>query len=193
MGKVVGVFGGSFNPLHEGHLGVGRHVLQSGLVDEVWFMPCRRNPLKEDSPEFSADSRIGMIEKALKAENEKLSSGLPENLSPLKVTDIELRLPEPSYSWLTLQTLSAENPGVEFKLIMGADSYRNFSRWVKADWIRDNYPLIVYPRPGYPTDFPPHKNVTVIDTDDLYDVSSTDIRKKINAGSDIPEYHWLEK
>ena len=140
--SAVGVLGGSFSPVHKGHLEVARTVVERGLVDEVWLMPCRRNPLKDGSTTMPDAERLRLLNKAADYYN-----GLMER-EAVMVKDTELGMPEPSFTADTLRKLSVEYPGIELRLITGADSYINFNRWKEWRWIEANFRPIVYPRPG---------------------------------------------
>ena len=177
MGEKTGVFGGSFNPVHKGHLAVACGVLKAGLVDEVWFMPCRQNPLKEGEPEFSADERVSLIEDMIDKGADSLDFFEVDMKKKLRITDVDLRLPSPSYTWKSLRQLTLENPDRRFCLIMGADSYEDFRRWKRHDWIRENFGLIIYPRPGHKIEVL-EENCMMLENVKEYDISSTDIRNR---------------
>lgn len=170
----IGIFGGSFNPLHCGHIRLARQLLQLAALDEIWFVVSPLNPLKEAATDLLADDlRLLMTRQALAREPR------------LRASDYEFRLPKPSYMWNTLAHLQAEWPGREFVLVIGADNWLAFDRWARADYILAHYEVAVYPRPGYPVDraaLPP--GVHLLDTD-LYHVSSTDIRRRVQAGLSV--------
>lgn len=180
MKRKIGVFGGSFNPVHEGHLAVACGVLRSGLVDEVWFMPCRRNPLKDNEPEFAEKDRVELLRDKIESGAGSFNFFTPEMRGRLKITDVDFRLPSPSYTWKSLQQLSLENPDCDFRLIMGADSYLGFKNWKRPDWIRENFGLIIYPRPGYEIQNV-EDNCVLLRNMKEYDISSTEIRNKLKS------------
>lgn len=162
----VGIFGGSFNPVHNGHIAVAESVLKSGLADEVWLTLSPQNPLKSGSSELIDDhQRLEMLRLA--------AEGLPG----LRVCDIELCLPRPSYTINTLNELSRRHPGIRFRLLIGADNMQIFDRWRAADEILERYSPIVYPRPGYPCE-------GCIDMEQ-FNVSSTEIREMLKRGESI--------
>lgn len=170
MGKVIGIFGGSFAPVHEGHMGVACGVLRRGLVDEVWLLPCRRNPLK-DGVALPDGERLRLLENAV--------AHITENLGyegRLKVDPIELSMPDPSYTWQTMQTLCKKYPEYEFRLIIGGDSYLNFGKWVRNEWLKENFHPIVFPRPGYEIKDIMDSDFTLLKDVPLYDISSTRLR-----------------
>lgn len=166
----VGVYGGSFNPIHVGHTSLAKSLCTQGLVDEVWLLVSPLNPLKQDS-------RADIL-----AYEERLAlAGIATEDEPcLRVSDFESRLPVPSYTYTTLQRLSAAYPEHDFSLVVGADNWAHFDRWYKSDEIISRYTIIVYKRPGYDV-LPSSPNVIVADTA-LYDISSTRIREMIRMG-----------
>ena len=167
--KVVGVFGGSFAPVHEGHIGVACEVIRRSLADEVWMIPCRRNPLKE-TVALPDDMRLGLLRKAIAEAEER------ENLHHrLRLELIELSMPDPSFTWQTMEALRAKYPDYDFRLVIGADSYLNFTKWAKHDWLAQQFRPIVFPRPGYEIhDVNPC--FTLMTGVREYDISSTRLR-----------------
>lgn len=163
---VVGVFGGSFNPVHDGHVALAREVVARGMADRVMMVMSPLNPLKENPEALVADRhRMEMLRLACGA--------YPE----LTASDLELTMPRPSYTIDTLRRLSAENPGDTFRLIIGADNWACFGRWRCHDEILRDYAPVVYPRGGYP--MPGEgSGATPVDAV-LYPVSSTGIRNRI--------------
>lgn len=135
-GRVIAIFGGSFNPVHLGHIALADAVCKTGVVDEVWFMVSPLNPLKKDNAEdiLPAEQRIYITQLALK------------DYPHLKVSDVEIRLPVPSYTITTLTELKRLYPHYDFKLIIGQDNWKNFDRWVESQKIKDNHDIIVYGR-----------------------------------------------
>ena len=177
----IGIYGGSFNPIHKGHTSLASAILTQGLVDELWLMVSPLNPLKQGHEGEIAEygHRVRMAEIAA------------EGVKGLRVSDFESRLPLPSYMYNTLDRLRHEYEGKEFVLVIGADNWRNFHRWYRAEDILKEYGVLVYRRPGFEMDeeeLP--ESVKVVDTD-LYDVSSTQIRETIRNGESADE--WLEK
>ena len=136
QGRTVGIYGGSFNPVHLGHVALAKNIVDSGVVDEVWFMVSPLNPLKKDNNDtmLPAEQRIYLTQLAI--------NGFPQ----LKVSDIETKLPVPSYTITTLTELKRTYPDFTFKLIVGQDNWKNFDRWVEARKIKDNHDIIVYGR-----------------------------------------------
>ncbi len=174
MSKIrTGIYGGSFNPIHNGHIAIARAMTTRAGLDEVWLVVSPQNPLKPAGSLLADEKRLLMAQTAV--------CGIPG----VTATDYEFRLPRPSYMWNTLQSLSRDFPERDFTLLIGADNWAVFHRWYRADDIIAHYPIAIYPRTGYPIDtasLPP--NVTLIDTG-LYDISSTQVRELIARGGDI--------
>lgn len=169
----TGIYGGSFNPIHNGHIALARHLLQEAELDEIWFVVSPQNPFKVQQQLLDDDKRLLLVRKAL--------APYPQ----LVASDFEFSLPRPSYMWHTLQGMSAQWPDRELHLIIGADNWLCFDRWYHADDIRSTYPIIIYPRQGYDivsSALP--QGVRLLNTP-LYNVSSTEIRADVAAGRDI--------
>ncbi len=170
MGKRIttGIYGGSFNPIHDGHTRLGTALCEMGLVNELWFVVSPHNPHKLHDGLLEDTARLELARKAVQESN------------CLQVSDVEFHLPRPSYMVHTLEKLRAENPEREFILVMGADNWERFPLWHRHEEILSHHRVIVYPRPGYSLDnLPPA--VTLAQTP-LIPISSTDIREKIHKG-----------
>lgn len=168
--QTVAIFGGTFAPVHSGHMELARHILEIGMADEVWLMPCRRNPLKEKESEIKTEERLELLNKAVCYYN-----GL-SGKENIKVSEIELTLPAPSYTSETLKKLKELHPEISFRIIVGADSYLDFEKWKDYQWIENNFAPVVYPRPGYEiTDL--RKGWTFLKDAETNDISSTKIRE----------------
>ena len=155
----TGIFGGSFNPIHNGHISLARQLREKAGLDEVWLMVSPQNPLKQSSDLLDDELRMQMVRMAL------------ENEPHIIASDYEMHLPKPSYTWNTLQRLSADYPDREFVLLMGGDNWALFDRWYRYEDIRAHYEIFVYDRtPGEPG---------------FIDISSTEIRERIKAGKGI--------
>ncbi|MBM6993072.1 MAG: nicotinate-nucleotide adenylyltransferase [Prevotella sp.] len=170
----TGIFGGSFNPIHTGHISLARQLLEQAQLDEIWFVVSPLNPLKKTTSDLLDDDlRLDMVRHAL--------AGEPH----LMVSDYEFHLPRPSYMWNTLQHLSVDYPDREFVLIIGADNWQSFDRWARPDYIRSHYEIVIYPRTGFPIDeasLP--QGIRLVNTQ-LYPISSTLIRQKVKAHEPI--------
>lgn len=174
MDKIkTGIYGGSFNPIHNGHIAIARKMTELAGLDEVWLVVSPQNPLKERGDLLDDRLRLEMTHMAL--------APYPK----LKASDFEFALPRPSYMWNTLQALSAAHPDREFTLLIGADNWEVFSRWYHHEDIIAHYPIAIYSRTGSDIDvttLPP--TVRLFNTG-LYDISSTLVRNTIKAGGDI--------
>ena len=169
--QCVAVFGGSFDPIHNGHLALAGEVISRGLADEVWLMVTPQNPHKQDKILSDERLRFQMAQLAV------------EGMDGVKACDFEFSLPRPSYTLTTLTALDEAFPDKEFCLLIGADNWEKFDRWYKGDEILSRYGIIVYPRgsegePSLPSGvrWLPAK---------LYDISSTMVRAAVAAGNDI--------
>lgn len=174
----IGIYSGSFNPVHEGHIALCDYLVQEGVVDEVWLIRSPLNPLKVNAADTLApdEDRQKMLELAIAGHR------------GLKVCCIEDTLPKPNYTVNTLQALQKLFPGEEFHLIVGMDNWLIFDRWKAYDTILTDFHLVVYPRPGYEMaevealqDFV--GRVRFVDAP-LYDISSTEIREAIAQGKE---------
>ena len=168
----IGLFGGSFNPIHTGHIRLGEWLCKKGLVDELWFLVSPLNPFKQkDDDLLSDEARLQLTRLAIE--------GRPQ----LKVSDIEMQLPRPSYMVRTLAELRQKYPNDEFILIIGADNWLRFPQWKQSDEILRNHQILVYPRPSYDIDTSTlPSNVQLVSTP-LFDISSTQIRQAIRDGN----------
>lgn len=168
----IGIYGGSFNPIHKGHTELAASIVQQGLVDELWLLVSPLNPLKqgETSDIAEYEHRLSMARLAT------------EDIEGVKVSDFEKNLPLPSYTITTLGELRKAYPEHEFVLVIGADNWERFPRWYHAQEIIDTYSILIYRRPGCEMDetlLP--LSVQVVDTP-LYDISSTEIRESVKKG-----------
>ncbi len=168
----VGILGGSFNPVHHGHLMLASYLAQWGVVDEVWLTLSPRNPLKAAEALQPDIVRLNMLTLALKGEKN------------LDLCDIELSMPKPSYTINTLDVLADRYPDLDFRLIIGSDNWAIFDRWRDHQRILDQYGVIVYPRPGYPVDPDPVDGMTLIDAPTI-NISSTFVRKAVATGRSV--------
>lgn len=171
MKRRIGIFGGSFNPIHNGHVALARQLLRKAALDEVWFVVSPQNPLKAQTDLLNDQKRLELVRLALEGE------------PGLVASDCEFSLPRPSYTWNTLCHLSQRYPDCEFSLLIGGDNLRCFHRWAHADDLMTHYDIIVYPRDNEPhpssTSLPPR--VRLVDTP-LLDISSTEVRRRISHG-----------
>lgn len=169
--KKIGLFGGSFDPVHSGHLMVASFIAQNSELDEVWLnlSPC--NPLKDTARESSDEDRLNML---------RIATG---ETPFLRVCDVELMMPYPSYTINTLRLLRERYLECDFTLVVGSDNWKLFDRWKDSDAIIKEFGVIVYPRPGYPVTSQP-AGVAVVDAP-LIQLSSTFVRKNVKEGKDM--------
>lgn len=180
---VTGIYGGSFNPIHDGHVRLAKALAESGLVDEMWLLVSPQNPFKVNADLLDDDERLRLARLAV------------ADVPGVEVCDREFSLPRPSYMFNTLQSLSQEHPNREFVLVIGADNWKRFPDWYRSKELLAAYRVIVYPRPGYALRRLPRR-VTVAHTP-LLDISSTDIRRRIASQTDydgegLPPAVWAE-
>lgn len=167
----IGLFFGSFNPIHIGHLIIANTLAET--VDRVWFVVSPQNPFKKSKSLLHEFDRLAMVEKAIQ-DNHKF-----------EVSDIEFNMPKPSYTIDTLIYLSEKNPQHEFVLIIGSDNLKNFNRWKNSDKILEEFGLLVYPRPGaQDSEWLHHPGVSTIEAP-LLDISATYIRKCVKEGRSL--------
>ena len=169
----IGLFGGSFNPIHNAHVQLANIICREAQLDEVWFMVTPHNPLKQQQGLMDENDRLQMVTLAL------------ENEPHLKPCDYEFHLERPSFTWNTLQHLSKDYPQHEFHIIIGGDNWALFHKWARHEDILRNYHIIVYPRKDSETDTDSMpSNVTVITMPEM-NISSTMVREKLAKGEDI--------
>jgi nicotinate-nucleotide adenylyltransferase len=171
----TGIFGGSFNPVHNGHIALAKQLLELAELDEVWFMVSPQNPLKHEDELLDDGLRLQMVQLAL--------AGEPR----LKACDYEFGLPRPSYTWNTLQAMERDYPEHSFTLLIGGDNWEHFGRWYRHEDIVRRYPIVVYPRSGSPLDPSTLPQGVRLVTTQLIDLSSTGIRRMIADGQPITE------
>lgn len=169
----IGLLGGSFNPVHIGHMMLASYLRQYAGFDEVWLMLSPLNPLKINTADLIPDVyRLKMLDIAI------------GNHPGLAVNDIELSMPRPSYTINTLRYLTKKHPRHTFKLIIGADNWKIFQQWKDAEEILDDYGVVVYPRPGYPVGTIYDDRVEIVKAPTT-DISSTFIRQGVARGKDM--------
>jgi nicotinate-nucleotide adenylyltransferase len=169
----VGLFFGSFNPIHVGHMVIANHMLAFTDLDKIWFVVSPHNPLKQKQTLLHERQRLQMVILAI-GDNNKM-----------KASNIEFKLPQPSYTINTLTYLKEKYPNNDFVLIMGSDNLDSFPKWKNYDEILKEYELYVYPRPGFKENkFSDHKKVKIINAP-LMELSSTVIRNAVKEKKDI--------
>ncbi|MEI8202613.1 MAG: nicotinate (nicotinamide) nucleotide adenylyltransferase [Bacteroidota bacterium] len=178
--EVVGLFFGSFNPIHAGHLVIANYFLQFSEIEKIWFVVSPQNPLKEKKSLLDEYHRMSLVNEAIWD-------------NPLfKACNIEFSLPKPSYTIHTLVHLQEKNPNKRFILIMGADNLQSLHKWKNFEQILQHFSIYVYPRPGYDGGtFKEHPSVVWLDAP-LMEISSSFIREAIAQKKDM-KYFLPEK
>jgi nicotinate-nucleotide adenylyltransferase len=169
---IIGLFFGSFNPIHNGHLIIANHILNEASINKLWFVVSPQNPLKESNTLLNGYDRLHLVNKAI------------ENDMRMKASDIEFHLPKPSYTVTTLAYLKEKYPEFEFQIILGSDSFQNLSKWKNFETIIENNQLIVYKRPGFEIINTIGAKITIMNAP-LLEISATYIRELIQKNKSI--------
>ncbi len=173
--KKIGLYFGTFNPIHIGHLTIANHMVEFSDLDEVWMIVTPHNPFKKKSSLLDNHHRLEMVYKAT------------ENYPDIHPSDIEFKLPQPNYTTYTLAHLEERFPNKAFCLIMGADNLKSFHKWKNYESILENYHLYVYPRISegtIPEKFQEHPKISLVSAP-IMEISSTFIRKAIKNQKNI--------
>ncbi len=173
MSQRIGLYFGSFNPVHHGHLILATFILQHAPLDQLWFIVSPQNPLKPSVGLLNEYQRLHLVRLAI------------EDVPGLKVSDIEFKLPRPSYTIDTLTYLQEKYPDHRFSVIMGSDSYRNIAKWKNYAQLLEHYPLYVYLRPGHPVEPLSGFPEPLVLKAPLLEISATLIRENIRKGHSI--------
>lgn len=168
----IGLYFGSFNPIHIGHLIIANHILNETEIKKVWFVISPQNPFKKSTSLINEFDRFHLVQKAI------------ENDRRMKALDIEFCLPKPSYTASTLAYLNEKYPEQQFQILMGSDSFQNLSKWKNADFIIKNYKFLIYKRPGFDVKNTINAAIEVMDAP-LLEISATYIRQLIRSGKSI--------
>lgn len=169
----IGLFFGSFNPIHNGHLIIANYIVENTNLDEIWFVVSPLNPLKKVQDLLDNTIRLKLVKLAIEQNNKFLAC------------DVEFSLPQPSYTINTLNKLKREHKDKEFTLIIGEDNLECFEKWKDYKDILDTYKIYVYPRQNiFVTKYLDYKNVIKINAPQL-EISSTQIREKIKTNKSI--------
>lgn len=168
----IGLYFGSFNPIHIGHLIIANHLLNETPLEKIWFILSPQNPFKINHSLLNEYDRLHLLQTAT-ADDPRI-----------KVSDIEFSLPKPSYTSVTLAHLSERYPEHEFSIIMGSDSFQNLHKWKNYEAIIDNYSIYVYKRPEFPVENTIGAKLVELDAP-LLQISATSIREMIRDGKSI--------
>jgi len=168
----IGLYFGSFNPIHIAHLIIANYLLNESDIEKVWFVISPQNPFKAESTLLNEYHRLHLVRLATDEDNR------------IKASDIEFNLPKPSYTSNTLMYLTEKYPEYEFCIIMGSDSFKNLRKWKNYESIINNYFIYVYKRSGFDVVNDINAKITALDAPELQ-LSSTQIRKNIKEGKSI--------
>ncbi len=172
--KRVGIYSGSFNPIHIGHLALANYLCEFERFDEIWFVVSPSNPWKEGEELLPEEFRLQLVNQSIVA------------CPHFKASDLEFHLPKPSYTVRTLEELRKAYPDIEFSLIIGADNWIKFKEWKDWEQIIDSHDIYVYPRKGYSIDvdkpIPPTVHIV---RSPILEISSTFIREAMKQGKDV--------
>ena len=172
--KQIGLYFGSFNPVHNGHIQVAQHFLEQAKVGAVWFVLSPQNPLKPKATLWPDALRMALLQKAI------------ENYTAFSFCDIEQQRPAPHYTIDTLKILSKNHPDCSFSLLLGTDNLLQLPQWKDYDQLLQHYPIYVYPRPMEASDLNTveHPNIHFLNAPHL-PFSATEIRSRIGQGEDV--------
>lgn len=168
----IGLYFGSFNPVHVAHLIIANHILNETNIEKIWFVVSPQNPFKTESSLLNEYHRLHLVRLATEDDNR------------IKASDIEFGLPKPSYTTATLAYLAEKHPEHEFCIIMGSDSFQNLHKWKNYEVIIKNYPVYVYIRPGFEISNSKGVQLHMLDAP-LLQLSSTLIRKYIKEEKSV--------
>ena len=174
----IGLYFGSFNPIHTGHLIIASEVAYKENLDQVWLVVSPQNPHKKNNTLLNEWHRLHLVQLAV------------EDNTKLKASSVEFKLPRPSYTSNTLAYLMENYPNHHFSIIMGSDSFGNIDKWHNYQYIINNYRIIIYRRPGFDIKNDIGANIKVLESP-LLEISSTNIREKIKTGCPID--YWVPK
>ena len=168
----IGLYFGSFNPIHTGHLIIANHIINETDLQRIWFVVSPQNPFKQSSSLLNEYNRLHMIKSAIDGENN------------LRASSVEFKLPKPSYTVDTLAYLAEKYPEHEFSLIIGSDGFQNLNKWKNYEVLVKNYSFYIYKRPGFDIK-QDWGATTILLSAPLLEISSTRIRKLIKEGKSI--------
>lgn len=172
----VGLYFGTFNPIHIGHLAIANYLVEFSEIDQLWFVVSPQSPFKTKQKLLDNYQRLELVNRAIGKDYR------------FQASSIEFNLPRPSYTIDTLTYLKDQYPSYDFYLIMGADNLESIDKWKNVDMLLENYKLLVYPRPGFDKDqLKSHPNIQFIDAP-VMEISASFIRKAIANGKDIRHF-----
>ena len=169
----IGLYFGSFNPVHIGHLIIASHAVNETDLNQVWFVVSPQNPFKQSSSLLNEHHRLHLIKSAIDGEN------------GLRDSNVEFSLPRPSYTIDTLAYLKEKFPTYDFSLLMGSDGFKNLDKWKNFENIIKNHPIYIYKRPGFEITETHGAKINILETAPLLEISSTKIRELIKKRKSI--------
>nr|WP_321358417.1 nicotinate (nicotinamide) nucleotide adenylyltransferase [uncultured Draconibacterium sp.] len=173
----IGLYFGSYNPIHIGHLAIANYMVEYTDIDQLWFVVSPHNPLKKKNNLLDDYQRLELVHRAVDGDDR------------FRASNIEFSLPKPSYTVDTLAYLKDQHPNYHFKILMGSDNLENFHKWKNYETILEDYGIIVYPRPGFdPDNVQVGKNITIAKDAPLMEISSSFIRKALKEGKDVRHF-----
>jgi nicotinate-nucleotide adenylyltransferase len=179
--NIVGLYFGSFNPIHIGHMAIANYMVEYTGLDEFWFVITPQNPHKQQGNLLNSYDRFDLV---------RLAVGDDKRFA---VSDIEFHLPKPNYTIDTLTWLNERNPFKSFKILLGSDNLENFHKWKNYENIVEQYGVIVYPRPGFElSKLSRHSGIKVAEGAPLMEISSSFIRNAIREGKDVRHFLPLQ-
>jgi nicotinate-nucleotide adenylyltransferase len=174
--KKIGLFFGSFNPIHIGHLILANYILENSDMDELWFVVSPQNPFKDKKSLLTDHNRLDMVQLAVK------------NYPKMRASNVEFSLPKPSYTIDTLAYLKEKYPNYSFALIMGEDNLDSLSKWKNSEKLMSDYQIIVYPRTfegeKKDSEYLQHENISMVNAP-IIELSATEIRNMIKEGKNV--------
>jgi len=174
--KKIGLFFGSFNPIHIGHLILANYILENSDMDELWFVVSPQNPFKDKKSLLTDHNRLDMVQLAVK------------NYPKMRASNVEFSLPKPSYTIDTLTYLKEKYPNYSFALIMGEDNLDSLPKWKNAEKLMSDYQIIVYPRTfegeKKDSEYLQHENISMVNAP-IIELSATEIRNIIKEGKNV--------
>lgn len=173
----IGLYFGTYNPIHIGHLAIANYMVEFTDIDQLWFVVSPQNPHKVKKNLLDDYQRLEMVHRAVEGDDR------------LRASNIEFNLPRPSYTVDTLAYLKDQHPGYDFVILIGSDNLENLHKWKNYETIIENYGVIVYPRPGFDrSKVVARKNITIAEDAPLMEISASFIRSAIRQGKDVRHF-----
>ena len=169
----IGLYFGSFNPVHNGHLIIANYIANYTALNQIWFVVSPQSPFKQQASMINENHRKHMIDLAIEGEKK------------LRSSNIEFKLPKPSYTVETLLYLSEKYPQHKFSIVLGSDSFQNIKKWKNSEYLLDNFSFFIYERPGFKVNKELLNDRRIILKAPLLDISSTRIREMIKQKKSI--------